>query len=78
MKEKILIFIIGLLVGAVIATGGCLIYVKIAEKNNSTNQITMPGEFNRAMGDRFNGERPEMPDGNFTRGKKQTTNVNEG
>lgn len=75
MKEKILVFIIGLLLGAIIATGGCLIYIKATESNNTSNQIQMPGDFNRGM--RNDGERPEMPDGNFTREKNQTTNVNE-
>ncbi len=45
MKEKILPFIIGLLVGAIIATGGFLIY----QKNNKHQG---PG--------RMNGERPQM------------------
>lgn len=76
MKEKILIFIIGLLLGAIIATGGCLIYVKMTESNNTSNQVQMPGDFNRGI--RNDEERPEMPDENFTRGKNQTTNVNEG
>ena len=45
MKEKILPFFIGLLVGAIIATGGFLIY-----QNNNKNQG--PGG--------MNGERPQM------------------
>ena len=61
MKEKILPFIIGLLVGAIIATGGFLIY----QKNNKHQG---PG--------RMNGERPQMmqrqngssTDGNSTDG----------
>ena len=56
MKEKILPFIIGLLVGAIIATGGFLIY----QKNNKHQG---PG--------RMNGERPQMmqrQNGNSTDG----------
>lgn len=54
MKGKILPFIIGLLVGAIIATGGFLIY----QKNNKHQG---PG--------RMNGQRPQMmqrQDGNST------------
>ena len=54
MKGKILPFIIGLLVGAIIATGGFLIY-----QNNNKSQ---------GRG-RMNGERPQMiqrQDGNST------------
>ena len=50
MKDKILIFVIGLLVGAIIALSGVLIYEKI---NKNTDQIP-------------NGERMQMmerPDG---------------
>ncbi len=55
MKGKILTFIIGLLVGAIIATGGFLIY-----KNNNKHQG--PGG--------MNGERPQMmqQNGNSTDG----------
>lgn len=54
MKGKILPFVIGLLVGAIIATGGFLIY----QKNNKHQG---PG--------RMNGQRPQMmqrQDGNST------------
>ena len=51
MKNKILIFIIGVLVGAIIATAGFLIY----EKTNSNNEIPKmerTGEFmNRGDGE---------------------------
>ena len=56
MKGKILPFVIGLLVGAIIATGGFLIY----QKNNKHQG---PG--------RMNGQRPQMmqrQDGNSTDG----------
>ena len=43
MKEKIFVFIIGLLVGAILATGGFYIYQKnnkteVASDNSSENQ----------------------------------------
>ena len=40
MKEKIIIFIIGVLVGAVLATGAFFIY----EKNNTSNTGFTPGD----------------------------------
>ena len=52
MKEKILLFIIGLLVGAIISTGIFYVYTK----NNSTECETETKEMP-------NGERPEMPGG---------------
>lgn len=55
MKEKILTFIIGVLVGAIIATGGYYLY----SKNNDNHRGGMP-----------DGERPAMmqQDGNNTDG----------
>lgn len=61
MKEKIYVFIIGLLLGGIIATGGLFIYQKCNETstNNtqSNEQMQMPGE----NGDNSNGQ---MPGGN--------------
>ena len=52
MKDKILILIIGMLIGAIIATVGFLVYTKVNEKSNVNNgQMMMRG----------NGERPTMP-----------------
>ena len=56
MKEKILIFIIGILVGAVISTGAFYIYTRAT--NNSCDSSTNNTEMN-------GGERPEMPNGEF-------------
>ena len=59
MKDKILIFIIGLLVGAVITASGFVIYEKI---NKDTNQIT--SEERMQMMERLDGETPpEKPSG---------------
>ena len=66
MKEKIMIFIIGLLVGAVIATGSFFVYSKVTTCNTTNNsQIGMPGGNPPSMsnGQNNNGEPPEKPDG---------------
>ena len=41
MKEKIIIFVIGLLVGAVISTGAFFVYSKATTCNNMNNNQTM-------------------------------------
>ncbi len=62
MKDKILIFIIGLLVGAIIVTGCFLVY----EKNNRKN-FQMP---NGGM-EKFDGKNPpEMPEGFSENGER--------
>ncbi len=54
MKDKIMVFIMGMLVGAIIITGGFYAY----SKNNSSNHNSpsMPGE--------QNGQPPEIPNNN--------------
>lgn len=55
MKSKILIFIIGVLVGAIITSCGFLIYTKIVNPNNSTPaNVQKNGNM---------GEPPSKPDG---------------
>lgn len=49
MKSKILPFIIGLLVGAIIATAGFLIYSKTVENNSSQSGMVEMNE-NGQMG----------------------------
>ena len=62
MKEKIIIFIIGLLAGAVLATGGFLIYTK-TNANNISNTNKTHERSNKGKPE-MNGEQPpEMPDG---------------
>lgn len=51
MKDKLIIFIIGVLVGAVIATGSFYIYLTTSNCSNN-NQTQMNG-----------GQPPEMPSG---------------
>ena len=58
-KEKILLFIIGVLVGAVISTAAFLVYTKTLGTSSSTNDSSrqMPG-----------GTPPEMPSGQNNQG----------
>ena len=58
MKDKILIFIIGLLVGAVITASGFLIY-----QNNNKNTNQMPNQGQMQMMEKPDGEPPEKPSG---------------
>lgn len=70
MRDKILVFIIGLLVGAIITAGGFLIY----EKNNP--RATQSEETNTQTTENFDrrmpgGQRPsgEMPEGEIPEGE---------
>ena len=64
IKEKFMIFIIGFLIGAIVATSGCIIYNKVTGNNSvieQSNRIDggppgMPGSQNGGQG-----ELPEMP-----------------
>ena len=58
MKDKVLIFIIGVLVGAVITALGFLIY---QNANQNTNQI--PNGEQMQMMEKPDGEPPEKPSG---------------
>ena len=58
MKDKIMLFIIGLLTGAVLATGAFYAYSKINSSNN--NQTSMNGGTPPSMP---NGQTPELPSG---------------
>ena len=55
MKDKILILIIGILIGAILATGGCLIYAKVNNNKNKKN-------INYGSGMMRNSEMPEIPE----------------
>ena len=65
MKNRILTFIIGVLVGAILATAGFLIYSKTINKNQ--NEMTKPfqnnGQMQRPNGEV--GEPPAKPDEDF-------------
>lgn len=75
MKDKIMLFVIGVLVGAVIATGAFFAYTKINSSNNSG--MTGPGGNPPSMPSGQNGENngpPEMPNGNNSQNSTQTNN----
>lgn len=66
MKNKILVLIIGILIGAIITTSGFLIYNKMITKN-SKEQRTMRMDGNGQMQPPSNGnmgEQPQVPNGN--------------
>ena len=58
MKDKILLFVIGVLVGAVIVTGAFFIYTKSSCSSNNG-----PGGNPPSMQNSENGGPPEMPNG---------------
>lgn len=70
MKEKVTIFLIGLLLGAIISTGSIYFYTLANNSsNNNDQQMQIPngnqqGGFNGQMGG--NGQPPEMPSGQNT------------
>ena len=70
MKEKILLFVVGVLVGAVVSTGAFYVYnnSKVGKCNNQT--MRMPGGAQPSMpggnqqGGNNNQQPPEIPNGN--------------
>ena len=67
MKNRILTFIIGILVGAILATSGFFIYSKSINKNKNQNEMMKPFENNGQM-QRPNGDigaAPEKPQEDF-------------
>lgn len=61
MKEKLMIFIIGVLVGAVLATGAFFIYTKV---NTSSTTATLEGQMPGGNPPEMEGVEPkEMPNG---------------
>ena len=54
MKDKIIIFIIGLLLGAIISTASIFAYTKAESKDNNSNMNSI----------QMNGNPPSMPGGN--------------
>lgn len=65
MKNRILTFIIGILVGAIITTSGFLIYNKSINNNQTEmmKQFENNGQMQRPSGEM--GEPPEKPQGDF-------------
>ena len=66
MKNKILPFIIGLLIGAIIASAGFAIYLKTNRKNRPNFRGTPP-QMNQSQDSNNNdGTPPELPNGEMT------------
>ena len=64
MKDKIIILIIGILIGAVITTGAFYAYTKVNSSNDCANQAPeMNGGTPPEMPDGQNGQPPEKPNG---------------
>lgn len=65
MKNNIIIFVIGLLLGAVITTGAFFVYSKSTScSTNSNGQMQMPGGNPPEMPSGQNGQPPEMSSNN--------------
>ena len=71
MKDKIMVFIIGLLLGAILATGAFYLFVNNSNDCNQSSQMTggqppeMPdGQTPPEKPDGENGQPPEMPSNN--------------
>lgn len=75
MKEKILLFVIGVLVGAVISTGAFLVYTKTISCNNN-RQIGMPGGTPPSMPNNQNGE-SERPNSNNNQNEQPSEKTND-
>ena len=78
MKDKILLFVIGVLVGAVISTGAFFVYSKMSTtcNTNSNNQIGMPGGNPPSMQDGQSGQPPEKPGENKTQNNNNSQTNN--
>lgn len=63
MKDKILLFIIGVLVGAIISTGAFFVYTKLTTNNSNSQQtqMQMPSGNMQGMPSGENGQPPERP-----------------
>ena len=63
MKEKILFFIVGLLLGAIISTGSIYFYT-VANNSNKDFETQIGGGNQPSMQDGQNRQPPEMPNEN--------------
>ena len=75
MKNKILIFIIGFLVGAIVASAGYIVYEKVKSKNEPSRDQFKDGKMQQfMMPDENMGTPPQMPSGEMP---KDMPNSNE-
>lgn len=82
MKDKILTLIIGILIGAILASGGFLIYNKVNSNSNSDNnrpQMSNNGELPQipSDGEKPEGEPPAKPDGDNSKSPSQNSDKTE-
>lgn len=77
MKDKIIMFIIGILLGAVIATGAFYVYT-IASNNCNCNNTQMngntPPDMSNSQNNSQNGQPPEKPSDDNTQSNSQENN----
>ena len=75
-KEKIILFVIGVLVGVVISTGSFFAYIKLAGvgTSNTEQSMQMPGGTPPEMPSGENGTPPEKPDSNTNQSNSQNSN----
>ena len=75
-KEKIILFVIGVLTGAVISTGAFFAYIKLAGIDTSSNQsMQMPGGTPPEIpSGNQSGTPPEMPSGNQNNSQSEAPN----
>ena len=72
MKDKILLFIIGVLTGAILATGTFYAYSKINSSNDT--QPGMNGGTPPSMPNGQNGQPPELPNSNNAQENSESIN----
>lgn len=79
MKDKIILFVIGVLVGAIISTGAFVVYTKMVTTcdTNSNNQIGMRGGNPPSMQDGQNAQPPEKPGENSTQNNNNSQSDSE-
>ena len=77
MKDQIMLFIIGVLVGAVISTGSFFVYTTATNSNDCSNNTQMNGNQPPEMpsGQNNNGNQPpEKPGDNNTQDNNESNN----
>ena len=75
MKDKIILFIIGVLVGAIISTSAFYVYTKVTTTcNTNNNQTQIPGANPPSMSEEHqNGQPPEIPNGNNSQNNNRSS-----
>lgn len=76
MKEKIMLFVIGVLVGAVISTGTFFIYTKAVKCNNQPHMQMRGGTPPSMPNGQNNDKAPDMPNNNTENENAQNSTQN--